>query len=100
MPDFKLFTNHALVLIHVAQHPRITARELSSTIGVTERATLRILNELTEEGYITRAREGRNNRYRIITEQAIRPAGLNDLAVESFLKMLGWKKRGRPRKTA
>jgi predicted transcriptional regulator len=88
------------VLIHVAQQPRITARELSSTIGVTERATLRILNELIDEGYITKAREGRNNRYRIIPEQAISSRGLNDLAVEAFLKMLGWKKRGRPRKVA
>lgn len=98
MPDFRFFTNHALVLSHIAQQPRITARELSSIIGITERATLRIINDLLEEDYITKTREGRRNRYRINPDRAISPAGLEDMAAEVLLKTLGWKKRGRPRK--
>jgi DNA-binding transcriptional ArsR family regulator len=98
LPEFRFLTNHAMVLSHIAQHPRITARELSATIGITERATLRIINDLLEEGYITKTREGRNNRYRINPDQAISPPGLDDMAVEELLKTLGWKKRGRPRK--
>jgi DNA-binding transcriptional ArsR family regulator len=99
MPGFRFFTNHAMILSHIAQQPRITARELSSIVGITERATLRIINDLLEENYITKTREGRNNRYRINPDRAISPPGLDDVTAEVVLKMLGWKKRGRPRKT-
>jgi len=99
LPEFRFFTNHALVLSHIAQRPRITARELASIIGITERATLRIINDLLGEDYVTKTREGRNNRYRINPDRAISPPGLEDMAAEVLLKMLGWKKRGRPRKT-
>ena len=98
MPEFKFFTNHAMILGHIAQQPRITARELSNIIGITERATLKIINDLLEEEYITKTREGRNNRYRINPDKPISPPGLDDMAAEVLLKTLGWKKRGRPRK--
>ena len=99
MPEFKFFTNHALILSHISQQPTITARELSNIIGVTERATLKIINDLLEEEYITKTREGRNNRYRINPDKPITPAGLDDMAAEVLLTTLGWKRRGRPRKT-
>lgn len=98
MSEFKFFTNHALVLSHIAMQPRITARDLSGIIGITERATLRIINDLLAEDYITKTREGRNNRYRINPDKPISPAGLDDMAAEVLLRTLGWKKRGRPRK--
>ena len=99
MPEFRFFTNHALILSHIAQQPRITARDLSNIIGITERATLKIINDLLEEDYVTKTREGRNNRYRINPDKAISPPGLDDMAAEVLLKILGWKKRGRPKKT-
>lgn len=98
MPEFRFLTNHALVLSHVALKPRITARDLAATIGITERATLRIINELIEEDYITKTREGRRNHYRINPDRPINPPGLEVMAAETLLRTLGWKKRGRPRK--
>jgi len=98
LPEFKFLTNHALVFSHIARQPRITARELSDIIGITERATLRIIDDLLQAEYITKTREGRRNRYHINSDISISPPGLEDVAVESLLKMLGWKKRGRPRK--
>jgi DNA-binding transcriptional ArsR family regulator len=98
LPEFRFFTNHALILSHIAQQPRITARELSTIIGITERATLKIISDLLEEEYITKTREGRNNRYRINPDKPINPPGLDEMAAEVLLKILGWKKRGRPRK--
>jgi len=99
LPEFSFFTNHALVLSHIAHQPRITARELSNIIGITERATLKIIRDLLEEEYITKTREGRNNRYRINPDRAISPPGLDDMAAEVLLTTLGWRKRGRPRKS-
>jgi predicted transcriptional regulator len=97
--EFKFFTNHALILSHIAQQPRITARELSTIIGITERSTIKVINDLLEEEYITKTREGRNNRYRINPDKPITPAGLDEMAAEVLLTTLGWKRRGRPRKS-
>jgi len=98
LPEFRFLTNHALVFSHIARQPRITTREVSAILGITERTTSRIIDDLLRTEYITKTREGRRNRYRINPDIPISPAGLEDVAVESFLKTLGWKKRGRPRK--
>ncbi|MFC1952810.1 helix-turn-helix transcriptional regulator [Chloroflexota bacterium] len=98
MPEFRLLTNHGLVLINIARQPRITARELSAILGITERTTLRIINDLFEAEYISKIREGRRNRYQINPDRQFNPPGLEEIAAETLLRSLGWKKRGRPRK--
>ena len=63
MPKWGFLTNHALVLIHVSEHPRSTLREISEAVGITERAALSILRLMEEEDCVRRAKEGRRNRY-------------------------------------
>ena len=63
MASWGFLTNHALVLIHVANNPRSTLREISYAVGITERAALSILRAMEEEEIITRHKEGRRNRY-------------------------------------
>ncbi|HZP58318.1 MAG TPA: winged helix-turn-helix transcriptional regulator [Dehalococcoidia bacterium] len=60
-----LLTNHALVLIHVIEHPRSTLRDIALAVGVTERATLSILRALEEDGIISRRKDGRRNVYTV-----------------------------------
>ena len=100
MPELGFLTNYALVLRHIARQPRITTRELSDIVGITERTVLRIINDLLEAEYITKMHEGRRNRYSINPNKAISAPGLEDIPAEELLKAFGWKKRGRPRKTA
>jgi len=54
MPGWKFVTNHTLVLCQIAQQPRITIRELSLTIGITEKAIHRIITDLETDGYVTK----------------------------------------------
>ena len=63
MARWDFLTNHALVLIHVIDHPRSTLRDIAAAVGVTERATLTILRALEGDGIISRRKEGRRNRY-------------------------------------
>ena len=63
MPRWGFLTNHALVLIHVANHPRSTLREIAAAVGITERAALSILRLMEEDAIITREKEGRRNKY-------------------------------------
>jgi DNA-binding transcriptional ArsR family regulator len=95
MPRWKFVTNHALVLFQIAQQPRITMREISLAIGITEKATHRIITDLESDGYITKIREGRGLRYRINPDLRLRGEILQDKAVGDLLEVLGWKKQRR-----
>lgn len=96
MPGWKFVTNHALVLCQIAQQPRITIRELSLTIGITEKAIHGIITDLEIDGYITKIREGRRLRYRINPDLCPRDEMVQDKAVGDLLEVLSWKRRRRP----
>jgi MarR family len=64
-PGWTFLTNHAQVLICIADDPGIRLRDIGARVGITERATHRIVTELAAAGYITRQRHGRRNRYTI-----------------------------------
>lgn len=64
-PAWSFLTNHAHVLICIARDPGIRLREIGEKVGITERAAHRIVGELATDGYISRQREGRRNRYTI-----------------------------------
>lgn len=97
MGEWTFLTNHALVLSFLAKHPRITARDLSAAIGITERATRKIIADLHAAGYIGKRKEGRRVRYRINADLSLRHETQRDTAVGELLKVLGWKK-GRVRR--
>jgi DNA-binding Lrp family transcriptional regulator len=92
MPEWKFLTNHALVLCLIAQHPRITAREISASIGITEKATRNIINNLEADGYVTKKREGRRIKYRVDPDLPLRSDTQQDRAIGDLLETLGWKR--------
>jgi len=67
-PNWSFLTNHALVLLCIADDPGVRLRELGETIGITERAAHRIVSDLAAAGYVLRERHGRRNRYTIEAE--------------------------------
>ena len=67
-----LLTNHALVLIHVIEHPRSTLRDISDSVGVTERAALSLLRALEADSIVARRREGRRNAYTVDVDVLMR----------------------------
>ncbi len=58
-------TNHAHVLLSIAAAPESRMRDLATTVGITERAVQRIIDDLVVAGYLSVEREGRRNRYQI-----------------------------------
>jgi len=56
-------TNHAQVLLCIERNPEARLRDIAGIVGITERATQRIVSDLVEAGYVTRERAGRRNRY-------------------------------------
>jgi GNAT superfamily N-acetyltransferase/DNA-binding Lrp family transcriptional regulator len=72
MAEWTFLTNHAHVLICVADSPHARVREIADLVGITERAAHRILAELEEDGYLTRTRDGRRNLYALNTGMPLR----------------------------
>ena len=87
-PGWDFITNHGGVLVTVFRQPRITAREISQQLGITERAVLKIVADLEEAGYITRARQGRTNTYTVNQDRPLHGPILKDIAVGDLLNIL------------
>ncbi len=61
-------SNHAHVLICVAENPSARIHEIAEQVGITYRGVQRILGELEEAGYLTREKardDARSNVYRV-----------------------------------
>lgn len=65
-------TNHAHVLLCLADAPEVRVRDVALRVGITERAVQRILAELEEASYIQRSREGRRNVYAVRPDLPLR----------------------------
>lgn len=70
--EWTFLTNHAHVLICLAQNPESRMRDVAERVGITERAVQRIVGDLEEAAAITRERDGRRNRYRINPARPLR----------------------------
>jgi hypothetical protein len=81
-------TNHAHVLLCVAQDAGIRLRDIAAAVGITERSAHKILSELVDEGYVLRERHGRRNRYKIKPELPLRHPLVQKREVGALLEML------------
>lgn len=65
------FSNHAHVLVALADQPGARMRDLAERIGITERSVQRIVADLEAGGLIERHREGRRNAYVLHLDRAL-----------------------------
>ena len=65
-------TNHAHVLLCIADDPDIRLRDIATRVGITERAAQKIVADLSTDGYVSVTRMGRRNQYRIISGKRFR----------------------------
>ena len=93
MAEWTFITRHAVVLSLIAKDSRITALELGSNLGITERAVRKIIADLYNAGYIKKKKEGRGIEYSINPEQTLRHDTHREVAIGSFLEALGWEKQ-------
>src|SRR5215470_1967416 len=81
-------TNHAQVLLCLAGTPDIRLRDVAERVGITERATQRILAELIEAGYVKTERIGRRNRYTVDRQHAMRHSAQLGYEIGALLQAL------------
>jgi DNA-binding transcriptional ArsR family regulator len=95
MTEWTFITKHAVALSLIAKHPRVTARELGIEMGITERATRKLIADLYAAGYIGKKREGRGVKYRIHPDLSLRQGTHREVAIGDMLESLGWKRNKR-----
>jgi MarR family len=88
-PGWTFLTNHAHVLVCLAEEPDVRGRDIATRVGITERAAQAIVADLVAAGYVTRVRVGRRNRYQVHPEAPLRHPLESDHTVGELLVTLG-----------
>ena len=88
MPPFSFLTNHGLALLAIAHDPQLRLRDIADELGITERATQRIVGELVDAGYVHRTREGRRNNYAVRLDLPAAIPGARDLEIGALVSVL------------
>jgi DNA-binding MarR family transcriptional regulator len=81
-------TSHASVLIEVDRDPDLTVREIAERVGLTERQAHRVLADLVEDGYLTREKMGRRNRYHVNRSRPMRHPAVAEHEIGELLQAL------------
>lgn len=63
--SWTFLTNHARVLLCIAQDPGVRLRDIAARLDITERSAYGIVTDLAQAGYVVKQKDGRRNRYQI-----------------------------------
>jgi DNA-binding transcriptional ArsR family regulator len=85
---WNLLTNHGHVLACVAADPSARLRDIAEGVGITERTAAQIVTDLEKAGYLSRARDGRRNRYAIDGKRKVTTPPLRTMTVAQLLGLL------------
>lgn len=85
--SWTFLTNHAHVLLCVAQQGDLRLRDIAERVHITERAVQRIITDLATEGYIDIEKEGRRNTYRVRAGRHLRHPIEQGAQVEDLIEL-------------
>jgi hypothetical protein len=88
MGSWAFLTNHARVLLCIADDPGTRLRDISAALGITERSAHGIVADLIEDGYISKVKDGRRNRYQIRAERPLPEPASRQPTIGELLALL------------
>jgi MarR family len=88
MESWSFLTNHARVLLRIAQDPGSRLRDIATALGITERSAHSIVNDLAAAGYVIKHKDGRRNRYQIQAHLPLPEPGSQEPAIGDVLAVL------------
>lgn len=87
-PGWTFLSNHAHVLLTLAEDPEIRLRDVAQRVRITERAVQKIVAELESGGVLTRRKDGRRNRYEVHRDRALRHPVEAHCTVADLIRMV------------
>ena len=88
MESWSFLTNHARVLLRIAQDPAARLRDIAATLGITERSAYGIVTDLATAGYVVKQKDGRRNRYQIQAHLPLPESASQEPAIGDVLAVL------------
>ncbi len=88
MERWSFLTNHARVLLRIAQDPDARLRDIAVAVGITERSAFGIITDLTAAGYVVKHKDGRRNRYQIQAHLPLPEPASQEPAIGDVLAVL------------
>jgi DNA-binding IclR family transcriptional regulator len=88
MERWSFLTNHARVLVCIAQDPGLRLRDIADAVGITERSAYGIVTDLAEGGYVVKERDGRRNRYQVQAHMPLRESVSRERTIGQVLQLL------------
>lgn len=95
-PTWAFLTNHANILLVIAQDPDLRLRDIAERVGVTERTAQSIIGDLCDGGYLIRGKQGRRNSYQVQSQLPLRHRLCVGQPVADLLNALLWPKEAVP----
>jgi DNA-binding IclR family transcriptional regulator len=89
METWTFLTNYAHVLLCIAADPEVRLRDVAAKVGITERATQRIVADLLSAGYLSSEKIGRRSYYRINRALPLRHPIESHNEIGNLLQLLG-----------
>ena len=94
MSQWTFLTNHAHVLVCVTRERDTRLRHIADCVGITERATHRIISDLVEAGYLTKHRLGRRSYYEVHLDLPLRHTLEGDHQLGDLLEPFMGREKG------
>ena len=88
MSEWCFLTNHARVLLCIAEDESARLRDIAVRADITERAAQGIVSDLCQAGYLDRRRRGRRNSYHVHADLPLRGALDDAHSVRELLEPL------------
>ena len=86
--QWTFLSNHTHVLLCLYRDPELRIRELALNVGITERAIIRILEELEQAGVLNKEKIGRRNKYSVNGKVQLRHPLESHKNLSELLKLL------------
>lgn len=94
MASWTFLTNHAGVLLCIAQEPGVRLRDIAIRVDITERAAHNIVCQLEADGYLTRHKVGGRNFYEVHPDRPLRLSTASGVCIGDILRVLLDQARG------
>ncbi len=82
-------TNHARVLLAIAQAPDARLRTIAAACLITERGVQAIIADLEKAGYLQRQRTGRRNQYTLNLDRPLRHSAESGVTLRALVDFAG-----------
>ena len=86
--SWSFLTNHARVLLRIADDPGARLRDIAAALGITERRAYSIVTDLTAAGYVVKQKDGRRNRYQVQAHLPLPEPASRERTVGEILALL------------